>query len=195
MTRPALALLVLLLAACAVLPATAGAAGRSKIIKDCATDGVLQGDYTPAELRDARQNLPSDVAEYTDCLDVLRRAELADRSAGAGVGGAGAGAGGFGGGGSGGSGGGTGPAFVPVPAVTAQPQDRATLDAARKAAEKPVTLGSTKLVPTAGVRIDTDGRGLPASLIVTLGILALCACALAVPGVRRLPQRLRSLRR
>src|SRR3954449_8987509 len=67
------------------------AASRGKIIRDCADDGQLQGPYSQSELRDARQNLPSDVAEYTDCADVLRRAELPDRS-NSGGGGAGGGA-------------------------------------------------------------------------------------------------------
>ena len=71
--------LILLLAA---PPRAAAAATRDEIIRDCADDGALQGDYSPAELRDARQNLPSDVAEYTDCGDVLRRAELRRRRAG-----------------------------------------------------------------------------------------------------------------
>ena len=77
-------LLALLLAA-----APAQASVRDKIIQDCADDGVLQGDYSPQQLRDARQNLPSDVAEYTDCADVLRRAELPDRSGGSGAAGGG----------------------------------------------------------------------------------------------------------
>src|SRR3954449_2910186 len=84
------------------------AASRGKIIRDCADDGQLQGPYSQSELRDARQNLPSDVAEYTDCADVLRRAELPDRS-NAGGGGSGGGGGGSGGGTSAGGGSGGGP--------------------------------------------------------------------------------------
>ena len=49
----------------------------TQILRDCADDGDLQGDYSPSELRDARQNIPSDIDEYTDCRDVLARAASA----------------------------------------------------------------------------------------------------------------------
>ena len=67
-----------------VLAAPASAATRYEIIDDCSDDSRLSGDYTAAELRDARKNLEGEVAEYTDCADVLRRAELAlvERSGG-----------------------------------------------------------------------------------------------------------------
>ena len=79
-----LALACLVLGFFAVVPA-ANAASTTQILRDCADDGVLQGDYTPAELRKARQNIPTDTDEYTDCRDVLARA------AAAGVAGSGAG--------------------------------------------------------------------------------------------------------
>ena len=50
-----------------VVPA-ANAASTTQILRDCADDGVLQGDYSPSELRKARQNIPTDTDEYTDCL-------------------------------------------------------------------------------------------------------------------------------
>src|SRR6185436_12729910 len=90
-----LALACLLLGLLAVTPA-ANAASTTQILRDCADDGVLQGDYSPAELRKARQNIPTDTDEYTDCRDVLARA-LAAGIAGKGSGGAGgAGSGGNG---------------------------------------------------------------------------------------------------
>src|SRR5688572_20539498 len=73
----------------------AHAASTTRILRDCADDGVLQGDYTPSELRKARHNSPTDTDEYTNCRDVLARA-LARGVAGAG-GGSGGGDGGFGG--------------------------------------------------------------------------------------------------
>ena len=71
-----LALACLVLGLFAVVPA-ANAASTTQILRDCADDGVLQGDYTPAELRKARQNIPTDTDEYTDCRDVLARAAAA----------------------------------------------------------------------------------------------------------------------
>jgi hypothetical protein len=50
------------------------------LLKDCADDGVLQGDYTPSELRKAQTQLPTDIDEYSDCRDVLSRAISAGAS-------------------------------------------------------------------------------------------------------------------
>src|SRR5688500_16905798 len=91
-----LALGTCLLLALVAAPA-ANAASTTQILRDCADDGVLQGSYSPSELRRARQNIPTDTDEYTDCRDVLARA------AAAGVAGSGAGSGGGSGTGSGGS--------------------------------------------------------------------------------------------
>src|SRR3954465_11019008 len=101
MLRTVLAGLVILLA---IAPA-AEAARTTQILRDCADDGVLQGHYTPAELRKARQNIPADTDQYTDCRDVLSRAASAGfsrDSSGGGSGGAGGGTGGGGGGAGGG---------------------------------------------------------------------------------------------
>ena len=73
MLRLVLACLLLGLVA---VPA-ANAASTTQILRDCADDGVLQGDYSPSELRKARQNIPTDTDEYTDCRDVLARAAAA----------------------------------------------------------------------------------------------------------------------
>ena len=72
MLRPALiALLALLLAA----PTALADATRNKILRECQT-GRLTGDYTAREIRDARNNIPDDLDQYTDCRDVLTRALL-----------------------------------------------------------------------------------------------------------------------
>ena len=71
-----LALACLVLGLIVAVPA-ANAASTTQILRDCADDGVLQGDYSPSELRKARQNIPTDTDEYTDCRDVLARAAAA----------------------------------------------------------------------------------------------------------------------
>jgi hypothetical protein len=53
------------------LPAAAHASG-SDVIRDCAQDGKLDKHYSQQELRDAYNNLPSDIDEYTDCRSVIR---------------------------------------------------------------------------------------------------------------------------
>ena len=93
MTRVLLVMVLTLLVAAPA--ATAGT--RSDIIADCFDDGKLDGNYTPSQIRDARNNIPADVDQYSDCRDVLARA----------LGGSGKKRVG-GGGGSGGSGGGGG---------------------------------------------------------------------------------------
>src|SRR3954470_10031097 len=57
-----------------LLAVPAQAAGPIKIIRDCEDDGILQGNYTPAEIRAAQKALPTDIDEYSDCRDVLSRA-------------------------------------------------------------------------------------------------------------------------
>ena len=66
-------LLVWLLALLVAAPA-ASAGTRQDIISDCYDDGRLDGNYTPSQIRDARNNLPADIDQYSDCRDVLARA-------------------------------------------------------------------------------------------------------------------------
>src|ERR687892_1827841 len=96
-------LLVMVLALLVAAPA-AMAGTRSDIIGDCYDNGRLDGDYTPSQIRDARNNLPADIDQYSDCRDVLSRA----------LGGTGSKATG-GGGGGGAGGGGSGPSQPPTP--------------------------------------------------------------------------------
>jgi phage shock protein PspC (stress-responsive transcriptional regulator) len=55
------------------VPAAAHANGAA-VIRDCAQDGQLNKHYSQKELRDALNNLPSDIDEYTDCRSVIRAA-------------------------------------------------------------------------------------------------------------------------
>src|SRR5690349_20289185 len=89
-----LALACLVLGLFAVIPTAATAPSTTQIPRDCADDGVMQGDYSPAELRKARQNIPTDTDEYTDCRDVLARALAAGVSSRGGTGGGSGGTGG-----------------------------------------------------------------------------------------------------
>jgi hypothetical protein len=159
------------------LASPALAAGRGQIIRDCADDGQLQGKYTQSELRDARQNLPSDVAEYTDCADVLRRAELPDRDQG------GAGGGGNGGGGGSAASGGGGGGGPSTPTTDAERRELAKAATSGGAA---VEVGGRSIVPgAAGLGGDAASNDVPVALIVVLALLALGGAALAAPAVRR----------
>src|SRR5215208_4869935 len=125
-----------LLMALVAAPA-ANAASTTQILRDCADDGVLQGNYKPSELRKARQNIPTDTDEYTDCRDVLARA-AAGAVAGSGSG-SGSSAGGLAGGvGVGGVGGGA--SGEPVNPYTDEGR-AAVAKAAAAGAPDPIRLG------------------------------------------------------
>lgn len=66
-------LLVLGALAALALPASA-AASANQVISDCAKDGKLDRKYSNAELRKARDTLPADLDEYSDCRDVIAAA-------------------------------------------------------------------------------------------------------------------------
>jgi len=166
-----------LLLALAIAPA-AEAASTTQILRDCADDGVLQGHYTPAELRKARNNIPTDTDQYTDCRDVLARA-AANAAAGDGNSG-GAGGGGFGGG----SGGGGGTPQGPLTPTT--PDDQNTLNQALREGGKGVDVGGTSIVPGAvGFNADAARNSMPTTLIVLLALLGAATLAMLLPSVRR----------
>jgi hypothetical protein len=88
---------LLLLAAVAVLVAPAGAfASPKQVIKDCGNDGTLNRKYSNSDLRKARDNLPTDLAEYSDCRDVISAAITGGSDKGGGRGSPGQGVGGAG---------------------------------------------------------------------------------------------------
>jgi hypothetical protein len=88
---------LLLLAAAAVLVAPAAASASPKqVIKDCGNDGTLDRKYSNSDLRKARDNLPTDLAEYSDCRDVISAAITGGSDKGGGRGSPGQGVGGAG---------------------------------------------------------------------------------------------------
>jgi hypothetical protein len=78
------------------IPAAAQASGFD-VIRDCARDGRLDGNYSNGELKEARDNLPSDLDEYSDCREVINGAITSGSDRGGGRDGGGSGAGGSGG--------------------------------------------------------------------------------------------------
>ncbi len=88
---------LLLLAAVAVLVAPAAAyATPRQVIRDCGNDGTLNRNYSNSDLRKARDNLPTDLAEYSDCRDVISAAITGGSDKGGGRGSPGQGVGGAG---------------------------------------------------------------------------------------------------
>ena len=168
MSRPALiALLALLLAA----PPALADATRNKILRECQS-GRLTGDYTAREIRDARNNIPDDLDQYTDCRDVLTRALLSRAGGDSGSGGGGTG---------GGGGGGTGGGESAAPLTPSTDADKQALEQAAGAGEVPVNVAGRPVTPG-----ETAFRNdLPGTLIVLLALLAAAAVAGLAPQIRR----------
>ncbi len=169
MLRPALiALLALLLAA----PTAYADATRNKILRECQS-GQLTGDYTAREIRDARNNIPDDLDQYTDCRDVLTRALLSRAGGDSGSGGGTAGTHG----GIGGTGGGEGGA----PLTPSTEADKQAIEEAAQAGEVPLEIAGRPVTPGES----TLRNDLPPTLLVMLALLAAAAVAGLVPMIRR----------
>ena len=65
---------------------TAAFASANDVLRDCIRDGRLDRTYSNEELRKAKDNLPADSDEYSDCSDVIASAIKggSDRGRGAG---------------------------------------------------------------------------------------------------------------
>jgi hypothetical protein len=166
-------LLITAVLGCLLLPAFAWASGDA-VIKDCTDDGVIQGHYSQQDYKNALNNLPTDVDEYTNCRDVIKRAQLAAT------------------GGGGGGGGTSGGSAVPVappgtdPLAGASPSERAAVEAARNGgADKPIRIGG-KLVQPGKLGFGALGSPttLPGSLIAVLVAIGIAAVAAAATYVR-----------
>jgi hypothetical protein len=164
-----------LLAVLLCAPAALADGTRTKILREC-QDGRLTGTYTSSQIRDALNNIPDDIDQYSDCRDVLRRALLNQAGSSGGNGGSAGGPGGGGTGGSGGVGGGTAQPLTP-----STDADRRALDQAAKAGAVPLQIAGRDVTPGEGVR-----NSLPTTLLVVLALLALAALAALLPSMRRL---------
>jgi len=152
---------------------TANAASTTQILRDCADDGVLQGEYAPAELRKARQNIPTDTDEYTDCRDVLARALAAGVSSRGGTGGSGGASGGFG--------------SDQPPPDPHSPEGREIVgQAGAKPPPGPMNIGGRPVVPgRASLASDGVRNELPPGMLAALILLGAGALSTLLPPVRR----------
>lgn len=183
-------LLACLLAASVIAPSAAQAGSGTKVVADCADDSRLSKKYSPAEYADALKNIPTDVDEYTDCRDVIKRAQLGlgGTSSGDGSDSGGTGGGGTAGGsgGSGDTGGGSGLDSFDAALATATPQERASIDKVKGRSGSVLVAGSA-LRPDAL----SDGElgtlnTLPFPLVIVLLLMALGTVTALVPKVRSL---------
>jgi hypothetical protein len=164
-------LLVMVLTLLVAAPA-AMAGTRADIVADCFDDGKLDGNYTASQIRDARNNLPADVDQYSDCRDVLSRALGGSGSNDVGGGDDALGAGGGG---------------PSEPLSPSGPDEQRALDAAAAGGgDKPVQVGDGTVVPGAsGFAAGAARNEIPATVLATLILLGVAALAAAAPYVRQ----------
>jgi hypothetical protein len=165
------------------------------VIRDCSKNGKLSHDYPPSLIRKARESLPADIDEYTDCRDLLSAPQSSGSQGGGGDtdssgGGGGTSTGTGGGGSTGGGGHSSSPSRSSTPEAPPAPPTPAelkALDAAKAgAAPEPVTVGGTPVTPgTAGMTTGAVDNGLPGALFVVLMLLGLTVAAAAGPLLRR----------
>ncbi len=184
-----------LLAALLLVPAAAHAADPLDILRDCADDDVLQGNYTLTELREAQRELPTDIDEYSPCRDVLARAIEAktaksrpDNNGGGQTGGGTTGGGTSTGGDT--SGGDTGGGSSPVVGADSgreTPANPQELKALSESASYVDTGAGPRAVSPGKARLAADvGRnGMPTSMIAVLALLAAAAFAAGAPPLVR----------
>jgi hypothetical protein len=157
-----LALAAVLLATLLSFAATADADVGETIISRCTHAQSLSG-FSQAAYRKALQELPTEVEEYSDCANLIRRAQLAA-------------AGGSGGGDS--SGAGTAP-------IALTPAERSALKSAPEAAAAPVLVGNEIVRPgVVHANIASAFSSLPNSLLAVLAFLFACALLLAGRALR-----------
>ena len=178
----------------------ATAATPFQVIKDCNQDGVLNGQYSNGELREALDNLPTDIDEYSDCRDVIRAAITSGSTRGGDP--DSRGGGGPGGGDPRGGGGGAGaePAVLTPEEHAARQQDQqdlAAITSPENRDDRPaVEVGGQSVKPGSDGLFDlaSASNSVPFPLLlalIALGLLALGGGLVAlrrrIPALARLP--------
>jgi hypothetical protein len=174
----------LLLAVCALavlaVSAAPAQASANQVLRDCIYDGKLDHHYSNAELRRARDHMPSDADEYSDCRDIIAAAIK---------------------GGSDRSGGRTSPgigATNPTAEAAAQQTDQSDLSAITSNPEKAPKLdvGGQRLKPDSSGFFNLGGAANEVPVPLLIALLLLCGMALAtgfgsirerVPALARIP--------
>lgn len=190
MRRPNLPIAVLIaltipLAGMVAAASAAAAYNVSAVYKDCENNGQLTGHYSRAQLQAALSQLPTQVAEYSACADVIHQAIIrASSHGGGGHGGNGATtAGGGGGGGGNGRGGGSG---HPGSGQNGTKAGTSSLkhggSAGTGAGANAITLSGSNVRPGG---TGSGSSSLPVALIVVLVLLALTAVSGGAVAIRR----------
>ena len=145
-----------------------------QVLRDCIRDGKLDRTYSNAELRKARDNLPSDSDEYSDCSEVIAAAIKGGSNRGSGAGSPGVGA------------------TDPAGEAAARTEDAGDLAAITdgKGDAPSVDVGGTSLAPDSSGFFNLAGAAnqVPLPLLLALILLALFAMASGAAALReRIP--------
>jgi hypothetical protein len=172
--RAARNLVVLVALALVVVPAPAAMASPEQVLRDCIRDGRLDRTYSNSDLRKARDNLPSDSDEYSDCGEIIAAAIKGGSNRGSGAGSPGVGA------------------TDPAGEAAARTEDAGDLAAitSGKGGTPSVDVGGTSLAPDSSGFFNLGGAAnqVPLPLLLALILLALFAMASGVTALReRIP--------
>ncbi len=178
---------------CLLVPAAAHASGQA-VIKDCTDNGRIDGKYSASDYKAALRDLPTDVAEYTDCGDQIaaaqRRGATRQNTSNSTSGGSGGSSSGGSGGSSGSGGSGTGAGAASTDSPIADPAnlskgEKAALASAAAQKASPVTLGSDAVTPGAsGIAGEAVRNAIPTPLLIVLILVGLAAAAVGVFRLR-----------
>jgi hypothetical protein len=148
----------------ALFAASAGADTGTKIIERC-THGQSIGGFSQQDYNRALQELPTEVEEYSDCANLIRRAQLAAA-----------------GGGNGGSSGGGSP---PTTATPLSPSERTALKRVPETGATPLRVGGQLVHPgVVHANIASALSSLPDPLLAILAFMLACAFALGGRAIR-----------
>jgi hypothetical protein len=171
---------------CLLVPASSVASTASdgqRVIRDCSSDGQIDGKYSQAAYKYALAHMPSDLAEYTNCADAIRQAQAAAAHGSSG------GGGGAGGGSTGGGGAIAGGFDVPATPYTGSgslsPSERAAIQNARNGGGAVGIGGGAPVTPGGpGITAASVSRALPAPLLALLILLGLGAAGATSVALR-----------
>jgi hypothetical protein len=168
-----------------VVPATAGASGRS-VVRDCTDNGRIDSHHSQGDYKSALGSLPSDVDEYTDCRQIIEQAKRRDASSGSSSGGFAGSGGGFTGGGGGGISGGFDSATPPPSSnFPASPAENSALAQAGAQGGGPVAVAGEPITPGGtGITEAAFRHDIPGPLLALVILLGLGALAMTVSGGR-----------
>lgn len=151
------------------LAAQAGADVGSQIIERCTHNQSLSG-FSQQDYRRALKEMPTEVSEYSDCGELIRKAELA--AAGGGGGSAG--------------GGGAGAGVSPSSPIAKTAAEQHSLEVAHHSGGAPVAVGPHVIRPgVVHADIASVFNSLPASLLAALAILLAGILTIAGGAIRK----------